>query len=394
MIILADESSRLSLITDHFIFCYTQYMIIFFHSRIRIGIVLALSFFISGFIMKYTQESPSEMAPQIQIQTITADVSQSLSNSETSIISALQSFKLPTLVSFVPPASQPAIPSKQPVEPTPLDWEIEPSGPTEIPTSTPAILPTNGPLPTNIAIPTTAKPTIHVVTQPPQPTKTPKPTKIPKPTELILPPILTDVRPGTSIEEIARAVSKRTCVPYALLMAIRTKETGAWFNNMNAASIKMINTYGWWKSANKYTVCTYLAFYTQSRLIPPDSTVALAESPKCNGNPFPGTDQKIMGIMQVNEAEQNGVLNQIKNIIPQNVDRRILFDNMTIFATITKNRAGKNPHSDCNDWPETTVKEVARIHHGGSSGVCKYSYSGGPSGDYCKEVWDLYKSFK
>jgi len=350
--------------------------------RIRIGIVLILSLFISGFVMKYAQESPSEMAPQIQIQTIATDLSQTLSNSGTSIISALQSFKLPPLVSFVPPASQPAIPSEQPVEPTPLDWETEPSGPTEIPTSTPAILPTNGPLPTNIAIPTTAKPTIHVVTQPPQPTKTPKPTKVPKPTELILPPILSDVRPGTSIEEILREVSKRACIPYALLMATRTQESGAWMKNLSSATAKMYNTYGWWKGADKGSVCAALAYYTQSGLIPPDSGGG-----SCTNGVQPGAyDQKIMGLMQMSEQEEQVTRKNTIKILPKNIDRRVLFDNAVIYALATKGRAGNSPQPSCDDWPEETVRLVAEKHYG----AC--AYGGGKN--YCTEVWNLYKSFK
>ncbi|MFZ2206960.1 MAG: hypothetical protein WA061_06530 [Microgenomates group bacterium] len=357
--------------------------------RVRIGIVLIASFFISGFVMKYTQESPSEAAPQIQIQTIASDFSQSFANSGSNILTALQSFKIPSLVSFVSPSQQEQ-PIEQPVEPTPVDWETNPTEPPEIPTSTPIVLPTNGPIPTHTSLPT-IKPTIRI-TQPPQPTKAPKPTKVPKPTEVVYPPINDDVRPGTSIEEIMKDVEKRACVPYKLLMAIRTLEAGNWFKNMSATTTKMYNTYGWWKTSDKGTVCSGLGYYTQSGTIPPDSAGA---GETCSSKIGLQTyDLKIMGIMQISEQEEQVTRKYTIKTLPKNIDRRVLFDNILIFGIATKNRAGKFPQPSCSDWPQETVKEVARIHASGSSGSCNYTYSqNGKSGNYCNEVWDLYKSF-
>lgn len=379
-------------------FCYTQY-VIYIHPRIRIGIILIISFLVSGFLMNYSQEVSSTQAPQIQIETIGVDFSKSLSEAGVNIMSSLGSFKIPSLFSFVPSSSNTfQSPSQEPIEApteTPQDWDTLPTDTPEIPTSTPAQLPTESPE-TPIE-PTTTQPKPTIKKRPTAvPTKIPKPTSKPKPSPTkAVAPVTTDIRPGSSLDEIIQEVSKRTCVPTALLKAFREQEAGAWFQG----DIKIYNTYGWWKDASRSTVCAGLAYYTQSGLIPAqDSPGAYAESEDktCTSAPIGNQsyDQKIMGIFQISQSEQDGVKNQIAPILPGPYDRRVLFDNMIIFATITKNRAGSNPHSSCDDWPQETVSEVARIHHAGSNGVCKYAYSGGKSGDYCKEIWDLYRSFK
>lgn len=333
--------------------------------------------------MKYAQESPSEMAPQIQIQTIAADFSQSIANSGSNILAALQSFKIPTLVSFVPPP-QPEQPFEQPIEPSPVDWETEPTTPPETPTSTPAILPTNGPIPTQVRQPTT-KPPIQP-TQAPQPTKAPKPTKVPKPTEVVYPPINDDVRPGTSLNEIFQEVEKRACVPAALLMAIKSVETGEKFKNDSAATIKIYNTYGWWKTGTG-DPCYGYGYHTQTGIIPSDSVNPGGKCSSAIGNP---TDIKIMGLLQISEWEQETTRKNTIKTLPKNIDRRVLFDNTLIFAWATRGRAGNSPQPSCSDWPQETVKLVAEKHHG----VCQYDYGNGAAGNYCTKIWDLYRSFK
>lgn len=372
-------------------FCYTQYMIHFIHPRIRIGIVMVCAFFISGVLMHYAIGETETIPPSIQVQGIVGDFTQSISDSGSSILASLQSIQIPNLVTITSPEPEISVPPEQ--EPSPIDeWNTEPTSPPEPPTSTPAYFPTGSPLPE----PTShgPRPTQSIPpTMAPKPTKTPKPTKVPKPTEIVYPPISSDVRPGSSLEEIMRDVEKRACVPYKLLMAIRTKEGGNWFKNMSAATTKMYNTFGWWTSSDTGTVCSGLGYYTQSGIIPPDSAGAGGTCQNPIGDQ--SYDQKIMGIMQISEEEQTKALKYTSKTIPGKIDRRVLFDNILIFGIITKNRAGSNPQPSCTDWPEETVKEVARIHASGSTGSCKYYYSqNGVSGDYCKEIWDLYKSFK
>ncbi len=360
-------------------------MIQFVPPRIRIGVVLISAFLLSIFIMKY-MFSPSEtIVPSLQTQFLVADASQAVSNFKSSLLAMEKNIQIPQFNLFFPNSSTSTTsPTEAPIstEPIPLGWiDVSPG----VPTSTPSVLgptqdvtfptipvnqPTDGPYaPSNIP-----KPSI-------QPTNKPKPTPTPS-----LPPITTNTRPGTSIEEILRDVAKRMCVPYPLLMAERTEESGAWFNNMTAATVKMYNTYGWWTSASKSTVCSGLGYYTQSGLIPSDSTIALQDGPSCTNGAQPGAyDQKIMGLFQVGETEQNGALNYIKSIIPGKVDRRILFDNAVIFSIITKNRVGSYPAPSCTDWPQETVKHIAEKHFG----ACAYA-----GGNYCTEIWDLYRSFK
>ena len=190
-----------------------------------------------------------------------------------------------------------------------------------------------------------------------------------------------------------RDVEKRACVPYKLLMAIRTEEGGNKFNNMSTSTTRMYNTLNWWNTSSLGAVCDGLAYSAQSGLVPSDSIGAGQRCEMAIGSQT--YDQKIMGIMQISESEQNSAAKYITNTIPGKIDRRVLFDNVMMFAIITKNRAGSFPRPSCTDWPEETVKEVARIHASGSQGTCQYYYSqNGVSGDYCKEIWNLYKTFK
>jgi hypothetical protein len=377
--------------------------------RIRVGVALICAAGISSVIMRYSVPSSNAlsqaqpMAPVVDVSQMAKDLQTGSLQAGSALVAAVQSIKLPTVE--IPTLVQLSTPSEnsEPTPPAQVDnTPVEPSTPEEPPTSTPAFQPTTAPIDPiepPIDIPSST-PSRTVPTTAPQPTKTPKPTKVPKPTEAVYPPITSEVRPGTSIEEIMREVEKRACVPYKLLMAIRTQESGVWFNNMSASTTKMYNTYGWWKTAPRATVCSGLAFYTQSGLIPAaDSPTAYAESTDktCTKAPIGAQnyDLKIMGIMQISEQEEQVTRKYTVKTIPGPFDRRVLFDNMLIFAIATKNRVGNNPQPSCSDWPEQTVKEAARTHASGSAGSCKYTYSQtGKSGDYCAEIWKLYQSFK
>jgi hypothetical protein len=274
-----------------------------------------------------------------------SDFTQSLSDSKTRIMTSLQSIHLPSLISFSPPNSSNQTsenPQQEisPGSPSPQEWETLPTSPVEKPTSTPAVLAPTNTVPTS-SIP--HYPTIppQVPTAKPQPTAIPKPTKPPKPTAIPQePPVTSDTRPGSTIEEILRDVSKRACIPYGLLMATRTIESGAWLNG----NIAQYNVYGWWKDAGQ-GVCAGLAYYTQSGLIPPDSGGG-----SCTNGVQPGAyDQKIMGMMQVSEQEEQVTRKNTIKILSKNIDRRVLFDNAVIYAMATKGRAGKSPQTSCSD---------------------------------------------
>ena len=215
-----------------------------------------------------------------------------------------------------------------------------------------------------------------------KPTKAPKPTKTPTPQ-----PITTDLRPGSTLYEIFDEVSKRACFPSALLKAIQYKESGARIkNSLPASTIKIYNTYGWWKTGAGEP-CFGMGYYAQSGVIPSDSVNAGASCGPVYGDP---TDLKIMGITSISEWEQNVAQKYISSIIPKN-DRRIFFDNALMFAYISRSRVG-NPPKDCNDWPDDVIRLVAEKHSGGT---CKYYYSiNDVSGNYCKEILDLYKQYK
>lgn len=355
------------------------------HPRIRILIIIILSFALSGLLMSYTEESPQDGTPTIQVQNIASDFSRSISDSGTNILSTLQSIRIPSLISFSP--SVPEDPVDAQPEPTPDEWLTEPTVPPEPPTSTPAILHTIAPTRPPFISQTPPKNPTARPTTPPQPTKTPKPTKVPKPTEAVYPPINDDTRPGDSLDEILHEVEKRACVPYALLMAIKTTESGASFKTANASTIKMYNTYGWWKTASLADTCGGFGYHTQTGLVAPDSPHAGQKCSSPIGNP---TDIKIMGILQISEWEQEVTRKNTIKTLPKNIDRRVLFDNALIFAWATRGRAGNSPQPSCTDWPEETVKLVAEKHHG----VCKYDYGNGAAGNYCTKIWELYRSFK
>ena len=252
-------------------------------------------------------------------------------------------------------------------------------------TSAPVIPPTKIPTPiqNQIPIPTygqnlDATPTSPIYVPPTsvpvvQPTKVPKPTAVPK-----APPVTSATRPGTSLAEIFDEVSKRECIPAALLHAFQTQETGPFFNyGYNAATIKIYNTYGWWTDGTGNS-CAGMGYHTQTGIVPPDA----ADAGTVCQNAIPsGADQGIMGIMQISQYEQDAVKKTIATVIKGSYDRRVLFDNTVIFAIITKNRLG-TPPSNCNDWPDDAIKTAAEKHYGNCSA------------NYCTNILKYYKQYK
>ena len=116
-------------------------MIQFIHPRIRIGIVMVTAFLISGLLMNYSVGETETLAPSIQVQSIVGDFSQSLSNSGSSILSSLQSFRLPNLISISPQELKVSpLPAQ---EPTPLEWATAPPKNREFPPPPPHIFQQN-----------------------------------------------------------------------------------------------------------------------------------------------------------------------------------------------------------------------------------------------------------
>lgn len=359
------------------------------HPRIRIGIVIIGAFLISGLLMKYTSSDAEISAPAIQIKTMVSDFSQSIANSGSSLLASIQSFKLPRFTNISPQIPE-ASPTPEQVPP-PGGWITNSPPEPGIPTSTPTQLlptigaPTNPPYgnPTTNPNNPTSKPN---PTKPPQPTKKPKPTAIPK-----IPPYTDDKRPGSSLTEIFKEVERRVCVPAALLMAFKSIETGERFKTESKDVIEKYNVYGWWKTASLSDTCFGYGYYFQTGLAADDSPYA---GQKCMGS---AGDQsfnlKEMGVLSVSEWEQETTRKNTVETLSKNIDRRVLFDSAVIFAWAARGRAGKSPQPSCSDWPQETVNAVAISFVSGGT-TCKYNYGDGTSLDYCKKVWDLYKSFK
>jgi hypothetical protein len=212
-----------------------------------------------------------------------------------------------------------------------------------------------------------------------QPTAYIKPTNIPKPTKVPTPPPITsDTRPGSTLAEIFADVSKRECIPAALLYAFQTQETGPWWPiDSPSSKVKIYNTYGWWTDGTGNS-CTGMGYHTQTGIVPEDAVDA---GTSCQ-NPIPsGDDQAIMGLWQISKYEEDAAKKYMTGIIKGNIDRRVLFDNAVIFAIITKNRLG-NPPTNCNDWPTDAISTAAEKHYGSCGD------------NYCANILKYYKQFK
>ena len=233
----------------------------------------------------------------------------------------------------------------------------------------PFITPTKGRsrlTPTRYSSPT--RPIQPTVTSRPKPTVTKyiKPTKVPT-----LPPITTDARPGDTLRSIFEEVSKRVCFPPALLMAFQTEETGAWVNiNEPSSSVKKYNFYGWWNNP-AIDPCHGFGF--------DEATGLSSNGVFCMRTP--GANPGQMGLFSLNQFEEDAARKYTKSILPNNLDRRVWFDDALIFAIITKNRIG-NPPKNCNDWPDDAIKTAAEKHQGSCGN------------NYCVDVLKYYKQYR
>jgi len=236
--------------------------------------------------------------------------------------------------------------------------------------------------PTRLVQPTSQSrltPTIKIPTKIPTkaPTNVPKPTNTPKPTKVPpLPPITTNLRPGTTLRSVFDEVSKRVCIPTALLMAFQTEETGAWISpNAPESFVRLYNTYGWWKTSAA-DPCRGFGYDESTGLVPSDSYYA---------NRFcmvtPGANPGQMGIFSINQWEQDVTRKYTAVILPNNIDRRVFFDNALIFAIATINRIGSTP-KNCTVWSDDEVKIAAEKHQGSCGN------------NYCADVLKYYKQYR
>ncbi|MGB9883230.1 MAG: hypothetical protein ACPLRN_01805, partial [Microgenomates group bacterium] len=158
-----------------------------------------------------------------------------LKNFASNIFNQAKNFKIPEIKFFTKNFNQINFQTQLPTVPEKIT-PIEKISLSISPTLTDEISPTYYFQPTNFP------------TNPPQPTAITKPTKPSKPTATPQPPPITsDERPGNTLREIFEEVSKRQCIPVALLYAFQQQESGPYFSFNNPSSVvKIYNTYGWW----------------------------------------------------------------------------------------------------------------------------------------------------
>ena len=251
---------------------------------------------------------------------------------------------------------------------------------------TPPLLPTNRSRGFINETPTsTLRTTAPVVQRPsatPRPTAKPQPTATPRPQPTATPapqPITSDVRPGTTLEEIFEEVNKRICVPAALLRAFQEAESGAWveYNSFNPAPY---NTYGWWKTTGP-DPCKGVGYDETTGYTFPD----MAVQKKC-ANPL-STNPGQTGIFSINQWEQETSRKNTIEFLPNNIDRRVIFDAAIIFASATINRVVE---PECGEvWSDDVVNTAAAKHVSG-----QYPCTNTTCEQYSNDILSLYKKYR
>lgn len=219
-------------------------------------------------------------------------------------------------------------------------------------------------------------------TPPSKPSITPKPTKIPTPTMMTI----AVIRPGNSLKEIAQIAQNATCTPAALLLAVKSIETGQSFFSVSTSAFKTYNTYGWWKTAG--LSCSAYGYNTITGIVPYDS----ADAGKRCQDPIgiqSAASQEIMGLMQLSKPEQIAYTDDFQRAFKVGeVDRRVIFDAMVIAGFHFKNISLERS-KDCVNWDLKYVAKMACKYQG----VCKYDYGTGNYKDYCQAVCEAYGKF-
>lgn len=173
------------------------------------------------------------------------------------------------------------------------------------------------------------------------------------------------------------------------MKAIQREETGSRFTTNAAAKFSTLNTYGWWNNANITINDLFLAaaYSAQSGKAPSDGKFAGQQIAKAIQPD--AYDQMIMGLLQISQQEQDASFKNTSKIITTGkIDRRVLYDNALIFASVTKNKVGNLAETGCGDWSFKAVARAACKHLGG----CNYNY-GANNGNYCTKICTHYNEF-
>lgn len=221
-------------------------------------------------------------------------------------------------------------------------------------------------------------------------TKTKKITKppVPTPSPQI---IITEKRPGQSLQEIAQIAQRYTCTPAALLLAIKSIESGESFLKADKKTIEKYNTYGWWKNASSIKeICDGHGYDEIKGIIPQDSAFAgeRCQVPLGNQN-YP---YKIMGILALDDHEEQSYIDDFQKVFKTNIsiDRRVLFDSFILGGFHFKNISLERSNN-CQNWELKYIAKVACKYQGG----CHFQYQTGSnrSGDYCFLVCEKYNQY-
>ena len=176
-------------------------------------------------------------------------------------------------------------------------------------------------------------------------------------------------------------VSKRMCVPAALFRAFQEEETGPWFH-FDTDPVPY-NAYGWWTTSGP-DPCRGFGYDAKTGYVPSDSYYA---GRFCMVTP--GANPGIMGLFAVDQWEQDASRKNTVAILPNNIDRRVIYDSAVIFASITINRVG-NQASDCGeDWSDTAVGMAAAKHVSG-----RYPCQNPTCEKYSSDILSLYKKYR
>lgn len=341
--------------------------------RIKTILAMIVSFFISLFIINYSQFPGS---PNINTSLVARDIQETTFN-VTEKINPLKIISSITIPNFFSQniTQTPVIPSPtNNAQPTPIisyiNKKISPTTPARYPTIkkrvTPTIKPTNKP---------TSKPTSKPTAIPPKPTEIP----------------IGIIRPGKNYDEMVEFVAKKTCIPAALLKAFGAIESGDKTQSRIARfpldRFVKYNTYDWWNnpSTSQAQVCEGIAYNHHTGLIPANSQYA---GTRCMGAETFSTDIFSMGYLSISQSEEDDYRQRVLDLLKvDKIDRRVFFDSTVIAALHYKNISTYRD-KDCNDWESKYIAKAACKY----LGACKYDW-GARNGDYCQEICDLYNNF-
>lgn len=315
--------------------------------RIPKKVVLITCLFVSFFLSSIMTSRYFMNPPQFDVVTLKSDI-QDMKTRVTSFRLELPHFSL--------------ISAK--VEPTPgtmSDDEPEPTmgyenSPTEIPTSTPYILPTKG-LPTTYPLPTN-RPTQRPIepTQAPQPTKPPRPTKGPD----LFPIDPSKKRPGETVDEIIAKAAEKACAPKEVLRTLASIESGGFFDTVIPKYLHLYNSENWWNSefiTEERRLCSGYAYDGNTGIVFPDSKYA---GYKCREGS--GSGLAVVGVMSLSPNLFERYKAQASKVIgSKNVDRRILFDSLVMAGMNVKENTKA---TTCTNWDARTVVKAACSYYG------------------------------